>query len=185
MEVCTIDFDNDNRPTSHVSMLRQIGLRVFKRRCKAFDESPQSTSGISLPDSDLKVPLPKRPSLRERRGYSHRRISLRDSFKGTASHPRRALDDFMRDFRGSKVPDTATPVAGGGSGAPLEKDVTDAGDENRNLDGLCMHPPRDFALLPPKKEGAGGVGEEVKVPDGVAVTEEAVDLGAADIIMQA
>ena len=194
----TIDFAKDNRPISRADLVRQLGLRKTRSRFRRFSDidlvsnnenrQPPCQDDPSAPVETKRVrsKFYVGDDAPDRRGF---RESARRAFHGM----------FMSRRRRSCASNTSNSSSRSSRKARRQQELW---EEESDL-GLQMNQSPEFLLIQaamtrlPGLDGMDGLeteeeagieevadeGGAVVVPDGVAVTEEAVDLGAADIIM--
>lgn len=166
----TIDFDHDDRPISLLNIVCNLGLRETR--------PPRFQYG------------PKRHMLPS--GLYHRRTINPDDprIESERSSFRRGV---MRAFRGMLMSgrrssrSRSRPASRRRSQMSKDVDATNGCDLGlwRSLEDEMLQLAASVQL--PGHDGMDGLGTEdaeVEVEDGIAVTEEGVDLGAADVIMQ-
>lgn len=176
----TVDFEHDNRPTSRVDVMRNLGLRQRRRSkhsFRSFDSARRYSVSLTrqlLPNSlhnRLSANLigthesPDQGTEPESKGF---RDSVKSAFRSMLMHRQR---DSTSTRSGRK---------GKGGWDDMEFDIALWRDLNDEL-------LQEASSVPlPGHDGMDGLGSEVgemEVEEGVAVTEEGVDLGMADIIM--
>lgn len=168
----TIDFDHDERPISLLNLVCNLGLREARL--------PRSQYG------------PKRVILPN--GLCHRRTISPDDVR-MESERNSFRRGVMRAFRGMLMSGrrssrSRSRTSSRRTGRMSSKDVNaiDGSDLGlwRSLDDELLQLAASVHL--PGHDGMDGLGTEdaeIEVEDGIAVTEEGVDLGAADVIIQA
>lgn len=166
----TINFDHDNRPVSLLSHVCNIGLREAR-----------------LPRSQY---VPKRHILPS--GLYHRRTIIPDDprIESERNSFRRGV---MRAFRGMLMSgrrssrSRSRPASRRRAQMSTDVDAMNGCDLGlwRSLDDELLQLAASVRL--PGHDGMDGLGTEdaeIEVEDGIAVTEEGVDLGVADVIIQ-
>lgn len=165
----TIDFDHDDRPISLLNLVCNLGLREARL--------PRSQYG------------PKRHILPS--GLYHRRTISPDDprIESERNSFRRGV---MRAFRGMLMSgrrSSRSRSRPASRRAQMSKDVDAINGCDlglwRSLDDELLQLAASVHL--PGHDGTDGLGTEdaeIEVEDGIAVTEEGVDLGAADVIIQ-
>lgn len=168
----TIDFDHDDRPISLLNLVCNLGLREA--------QLPKSQCG------------PKRLMLPS--GLCHRRTispddprmeSERNSFRRGVM---RAFRGMLMSGRRSSRSRSSTSSRRGGRMSSKDVNAIDGYDLRlwRSLEDELLQLAASVHL--PGHDGIDGLGTEdaeIEVEDGIAVTEEGVDLGTADVIIQA
>lgn len=168
----TIDFDHDDRPISLLNLVCNLGLREARL--------PRSQYG------------PKRLILHS--GLCHRRTispddprmeSERNSFRRGVM---RAFRGMLMSGRRSSRSRSRTSSRRRGRMSSKDVNAIDGSDLGlwRSLDDELLQLAASVHL--PGHDGMDGLGTEdaeIEVEDGIAVTEEGVDLGTADVIIQA
>ncbi|MCJ1466578.1 hypothetical protein MMC07_005198 [Pseudocyphellaria aurata] len=174
----TIDFEHDNRPISRVDLVRKLGLRKPRRsRHRSLDSAKRYSMNLTrqlLPSSlhnrlsTNSIPSHETPDQEtepESKGF---RDGVRRAFRGMLRHRRRTSMSTRSSGKGKQGWDDA------------EFDIGLWRDLNEEL-------LQEASSVPlPGHDGMDGLGTEegeMEVEEGVAVTEEGVDLGTADIIM--
>jgi hypothetical protein len=159
----------------------------------ATDDSDDEHYITANDDSELER-RKQRLSFRLRHGNAQRLVSLRDSFRDP---------DETRDLPILVGSDLSREEDSNTSDYTSDTDITDAHKENGAMDPFVAHALAALGRVggawmtdrqPSAIEHTSKIGHgasmavksdgELKVPDGIAVTEEAVDLGTADIITQ-
>lgn len=173
----TIDFEHDNRPISRVDLVRKLGLREPRRsRHRSLDSAKRYSMNLTrqLLPSSLHNRLSTNP------------IAPHESpDQGTEPESKGFRDGVKRAFRGMlmrrRTSMSTRPIGKGKQGwDDVEFDIGLWMDLNDEL----LHEASSVPL--PGHDGMDGLGTEegeMEVEEGVAVTEEGVDLGTADIIM--
>lgn len=168
----TIDFDHDDRPISLLNLVCNLGLREARL--------PRSQYGLK------RLILPN--------GLCHRRTispddarieSERNSFRRGVM---RAFRGMLMSGRRSSRSRSRTSSRRRGRMSSKDVNAIDGSDLGlwRSLDDELLQLAASVHL--PGHDGMDGLGTEdaeIEVEDGIAVTEEGVDLGAADVIIQA
>ncbi|MCJ1266214.1 hypothetical protein MMC22_006097 [Lobaria immixta] len=170
-----IDFEHDNRPISRVDLTCKLGLRERRRsRIPSFDSARRYSVNLT------------RQLLSNRRHSANLTGPYESLDEGTESESKGFRDGMKRAFRGMLMhrrgdsTSTRSSRKGWGKWEDVEFDMGLWRDLN---DELIL----EASSVPlPGHDGMDGLGAEegeMEVEEGVAVTEEGVDLGTADIIM--
>ncbi|MCJ1344498.1 hypothetical protein MMC31_002701 [Peltigera leucophlebia] len=168
--VLTIDFDHDDRPISLLNLVCNLGLREARLpRCQYGTKRHILPSGLY----HRRTISPDDPRIESERN-SFRRGVMR-AFRGMLMSGRRSSRSRSR------------PASGRRSQMLKDVDATNGCDLGlwRSLDDELLQLATSVHL--PGHDGMDGLGTEdaeIEVEDGIAVTEEGVDLGAADVIIQ-
>lgn len=166
----TIDFDHDNRPVSLLSLVCNIGLREARLpRSQNVPKRHILTSGLY----HRRTIIPDDPRIESERN-SFRRGVMR-AFRGMLMSGRRSSRSRSRPASRRRAPMSTYVDAINGCDLGLW----------RSLDDELLQLAANVHL--PGHDGMDGLGPEdteIEVEDGIAVTEEGVDLGAADVIIQ-
>ena len=168
--VSAINFDHDDRPISLLNLVSNLGLRESRL--------PRSQHG------------PKRHILPI--GLYHRQTISTDVLR-TESERNSFRRGVMRAFRGMLMSgrrssrSRSRPASRRGTQMTKGVDTVNGCDLGlwRSLDDEMLQLAASVHL--PGHDGMDGLGNEnaeIEVEDGIAVTEEGVDLGAADVIIQ-
>ena len=170
--VSTIDFDHDDRPISLLNLVCNLGLREAR-----LPRSQYGPKRLILPSGlcHRRTISPDDPRIESERN-SFRRGVMR-AFRGMLMSGRRSSRSRSRTSSRRR-------------GRMLSKDVNaiDGSDLGlwRSLEDELLQLAASVHL--PGHDGMDGLGTEdaeIEVEDGIAVTEEGVDLGTADVIIQA
>lgn len=175
-----IDYEHDTRPISRVDLVRKLGLREprpSRPSRLSFYNARRYSANLTrqlLPNSlhnrlsaNLTGPYesPDRGTEPESKGF---RDGMKRAFRGMLMHRRRNSTS------------TRSSLTGKGGLEDVEFDI----DLWRDLYDELLREASNIPL--PGHDGMDGLGTEhgeMEVEEGVAVTEEGVDLGTADIIM--
>lgn len=167
----TIDFDHDNRPVSLLSLVCNIGLREVRLpRSQYVPKRHILPSGLY----HRRTIIPHDPRIESERN-SFRRGVMR-AFRGMLMSGRRSSRSRSRPAsrRRAQISTDVDAINGCDLGSWRSQD-----DELLQL-ATSVHLPGHDGM-----DGLGTEDAEIEVEDGIAVTEEGVDLGAADVIIQA
>lgn len=176
----TIDFEHDNRPITRVDLARKLGLREFRRSRRSlpsFDSARRYSANLTrqLLSSNLQrrystnllgpIDPPDSETEPESKGF---RDGMKRAFRGMLMHRRRGSTSTRSSRRGSGKWEAVEFDMG------LWRDLSDELIQEASSVPLPGHDGMD---------GLGTEEGEMEVEEGVAVTEEGVDLGVADVIM--
>ena len=208
-----IDFSTDNRPISDVDLVRQLGLPNKPRsRYQTFSDIDLilNNENQRLPPRDKDTPSSP-IDIDTGRGRSKKAPSqlYYDNSRNSQGFRESARHAFYNIFSGRHRRRSRASNASSRSSRKARREQEDWEDSDLSLqrglepspefllfqatttrlpgldgmDGLETEKAEEAAVTGGVVEEREGEGGEVLVPDGVAVTEEAVDLGSADIIM--
>lgn len=176
----TIDFEHDGRPISRIGLVRKLGLREIRRSrpsLRSFDSARRYS--VNLTRQILSNSLHSRLS-------ANLNGPKESSDQGTEPESKGFRDGMKRAFRGMLMhrrrnsTSTRSSLKAKGRWDDVEFDIGLWRDLNDELLNEASSVPL------PGHDGMDGLGTdegEMEVEEGVAVTEEGVDLGTADIIM--
>lgn len=166
----TIDFDHDNRPVSLLSLVCNIGLREAR-----LPRSQNVYKRHILPSGlyHRRKIIPDDPHIESDRN-SFRRGVMR-AFRGMLMSGRRSSRSRSRPASRRRAQFSTDVDAINGCDLGLWRSLD---DELLQL-AANVHLPGHDGM-----DGLGAEDTEIEVEDGIAVTEEGVDLGAADVIIQ-
>lgn len=176
-----INFERDNRPVCQVSVMRKLGLQEVR----------PSRPSLRHLDSARRYSLNVTRQLISNNLYNRRSANLTGSSgqgdQGPESESKGFRDGVKRAFRGMLKSRRRDSVSARSSQRVKAKEA-DSVEFDMGLWHILNNELLDEASNVPLPghdgtDGLGGEEGEVEVEEGVAVTEEGVDLGMADIIM--
>lgn len=178
--VPTIDFEHDSRPISRADLVRKLGLGEIRRSrpsLRSFEGAKRYSVNLTrqlLPHSlqnrlsaSLIGPFESSDEATEPESKGFR-DGMKRAFRGMLMHRRRNSTSTRSSLKGKGRWDDVEFDVG------LWRDLTDELLQEASSVPLPGHDGMD---------GLGAEEGEMEVEEGVAVTEEGVDLGTADIIM--
>lgn len=176
----TIDFEHDGRPISRVDLVRKLGLREIRRSrpsLRSFDSARRYS--VNLTKQILSNSRHSRLSANLSGPYESSDQETEPESKGFRDGMKRAFRGMLMHRRRNST-STTSSLKAKGRWEDVEFDIALWRDLNDEL----LHEACSVPL--PGHDGMDGLETnegEVEVEEGVAVTEEGVDLGTADIIM--
>lgn len=175
-----IDFEHDKRPISRVDLVRKLGLRELRpSRPSRLSFHNARRYSVNLTRQLLPNSLHNRLSANLTGPYDSPGQGTEPESKGFRDGMKRAFRGMLMYRRRSST-STRSSLTGKGGLEDIDFDIELWRDLNDEL-------LREASNIPlPGHDGMDGLGTEpgeMEVEEGVAVTEEGVDLGTADIIM--
>ena len=194
--LCTVDFENDNRPLADPSNMQELGSRVRKRPTLGSFESMGIIPQLDEVVTDEFVTDSSTTPLTRTTDESHdlADAEAESESKGFRDSMKRAFRGMVMRRRGSSIGDISKKSSSKSirSGRRVRARTTAREEYEVQFDIGLWRQLNDELLWEashtklPGHDGLDGLENqegEVDVENGVAVTEEAVDLGSADIIM--
>ena len=190
-----VDFENDNRPVANPKNMYNIGTRVRKRPALGTFQSmgifPQLDEVVTediITDSST-TPLTRTTD----ESHDLADVEAESESKGFRDSMKRAFRGMVMRRRGSSIGSISNKsIRSRYSGRKAKTKIAPRGEDEVQFDLGLWRQLNDELLWEashtklPGHDGLDGLEYqegEVDVENGVAVTEEAVDLGSADIIM--